>query len=239
VLTVALLALLIRRRAFRELPLFTANLCFELFGEIAECAVLYLFPDRYLCFYLITVVLDALLYFCVLAELGRNLLRYNRRASSPQFLAILLFVPAALITFVMAKWTLPAGRSPLSGFYYLLMRAYEILQFAAFLTLAWWSDLQKLRWPERELRVAAGLGIGSVTLLVIAILHTRWAAGPVYHLLDQASVVIYLIVLMYWLHGFWFESSQAQEIPERDAVPARSGAVRHSPTDSKRRFRLA
>ena len=239
VLTAALLALLIRRRAFRELPLFTAYLGFELFCEIAGFAVLYFFPGRYLCFFLIIIFLDTLLYFGALAELGRNLLRYNRRASSPQFLAILLFVLAALITFVMAKWTLPAGRSSLSGFYYLQMRVCETLEFAAFLALAFWSDLQKLRWPERELRVTAGFGIYSLSSFVIAILHSRWAAGPAYHLLDQAGEVIYLFVMMYWLHGFWFESSQAPEIQERDAVPARSSAVRHSPTDSKRRFRLA
>jgi hypothetical protein len=146
------------KRVFRPTPVFFAFVCFDLVSSAAGLAMLHHagFSESYLHFYLLYLAVNFLLYFRVLAELGKNLLRFNRVSRPYGMLAVLLFAAAAVPLCALSKWTAVPGRSPFSNGYYLAMRAGEALTFAGFLALISWSSLRKFRWPERELRIATG-----------------------------------------------------------------------------------
>jgi hypothetical protein len=83
--------------------------------------------------------------------------------------------------------------------YAILMQLLAVLRGVFLLTLVWWSSLQRLRWPTRELRIVTGLGFYIVATLCVAILHTHNMGGMQYHWLDQLLVGGYLWTLSYWM----------------------------------------
>lgn len=207
-LYLALFVSLSARRTFKALPLFCAYLICGGFAFIIAEAILLFAPGFYLRFFIVYIAVDGLLYFCVLEELGRNVLRYNRVIPPHWFVIVLLFALFALLAIFLAGWTVPTARSLLSAYYYQEMRIIEILEFAGFLALVCWSSLRKLSWPNRELRLATGFGLSTLVWFLIAILHALWTTGAAYHWLDQAGQAVYLAVLVYWLHYFWIEADR-------------------------------
>ena len=200
----ALVVAMFGKSAMRTSPFFFAYVCFDL---VASAAVLVIYQRTgFSVWYWQSLVLtyagDFLLYFCVLAELGKNLLRINRNALPRWQLATWIFAGAAVLIFALSRWTAEPGRSWLSNMYLFGMRATAIVQFAGFLALISWSSLRKLRWPERELQIATGLGINVFAWFLVALLHAWWTSGPAYHWLDQGGQAVQLIALAYWLHFF-------------------------------------
>lgn len=213
-----LVATMASKRAFRSSPLFFAYVCFDLAATAAGLAI-YLdvgLSMRYWSIFLLGIAADFLLYFCVLAELGKNLLRINRNALPRWQLATWIFAGAAVLIFALSRWTAEPGRSWLSNMYLFGMRATAIVQFAGFLALISWSSLRKLRWPERELQIATGLGINVFAWFLVALLHAWWTSGPAYHWLDQGGQAVQLIALTYWLHFFLI--SAPREDPARKSA---------------------
>ena len=78
----ALLAAMAGKRIFRSTPVFFAYLCFDLGSTAAALAISRSsgFSVGYLRFFLFAYAGDLLLYLCALAELGKNLLRFNRNS---------------------------------------------------------------------------------------------------------------------------------------------------------------
>lgn len=200
----ALVVAMFGKSAMRTSPFFFAYVCFDLGASAAGLAI-YLdvgLSMRYWSIFLFGIAGDFLLYFFVLAELGKNLLRLNR-ASQPYWQAAAgFFAGASVLIFALSRWTVVPDRSFFSNAYVLGMRATAVLQFAGFLALISWSSLRKLRWPERELQIATGLGINVFAWFLVALLHARWTSGPAYHWLDQAGQAADLAALAYWLHFF-------------------------------------
>jgi hypothetical protein len=142
-LNVALGTVLVGKRIFRHFPVFFFYICFEFVSDSAGLLVLHRFPGWYPLFYLIDDALDTLLYLGILVEIGKNLLRYNQtRLSRQRFVAIPLFALAFMLALFSIGRTTPWGNSPLAAFYYLQTQEVEVLEFAAFLALAWWSSLR-------------------------------------------------------------------------------------------------
>jgi hypothetical protein len=178
--------------------------CFDLVSSAAGLAIYHYsgFSNGYLRFFFFGLAVDFLLYLCVLAELGKNVLHYNRETFS-RLIVFLFFLWAAVCIGSFSSWALVPSRSLLSSIYFLAMRAAEILQFAGFLALITWSSLCKFRWPDRELHIATGFAFDALVWLVVCLLHAQWRAGPAYHRVDQAGAAVDLLVLAYWLHYFW------------------------------------
>ena len=173
---------------------------------VVECAGLLVdryLPGWYLHFVLFVIVADFIIYFYVLAEVGKHLLRFNRIDASYWQVAFLLFVLAVAGIGALTKWAVFPHHSLLSDIYVVTMRATEVLAFAGFLALIGWSSLRKLSWPDRELHIATGFGFRSLAWFVVCLLHTQWSDGEAYHRLDLAGQIAELIVLAYWLHYFW------------------------------------
>jgi hypothetical protein len=222
-LSFALVALMTYRRVFRSLPLFFTYVCFDLAAGAAALAI-YDWSGASIWYwrsFLLQLVGDSLIYFCVLVEMGKNLLRFNRESRLHGKLAVLLFGAAAVTIGALASWTVAPGRSLLLNICFFGMRVNGDLQFAGFLALAGWSGLRKLRWPDRELRIATGFGFIAFVWFLISLLHSRWSTGPVYYWLYQAGEVAGSITVAYWLHAFWFESDA--QTSTRDAYLAREG----------------
>jgi hypothetical protein len=107
------------------------------------------------------------------------------------------------LAFVLAgslnKWTIPTQFPILDMLYLVLMQLLAVLRVVFLLTLVWWSSLQGLRWPTRELRIVTGLGFYIIATLSVAILHSHNMGGMEYHWLDQLLVGAYLWTLSYWI----------------------------------------
>ncbi|MGH9560093.1 MAG: hypothetical protein ACRD3S_01440, partial [Terracidiphilus sp.] len=157
----------------------------------------------YWCFFLAWLVGNCLLYFGVLAEMGKNLLCSNGKSIPRWPLAVLLFAAASALVLAVARWTNAPGRSTLSNLCFVGLRANGALEFAGFLALVSWSNFRKLHWPQRELHIATGCGFLTFVAFLISILMFQWNTGPVYYGIYEAGQATELIVLAYWLRYFW------------------------------------
>jgi len=210
----ALLVLLVSQRTYRTLPAFFSYQVWCLCSGIAGFAVLRFFPHDYLRFYLLNISGDALFQLVVLLELGRVVLRHNRVAAPRRTVMLLLLMTAILMIWSLAKWTLPE-HLPQPFFLALRMRQlFSVLQFASLLALVWLSTLRGLRWPERALQVASGLGFYFLIDLAVMILHTHQSFGHQYVSLDYVASFSYLGVLAYWVFCF-----AHNERDHREATP--------------------
>lgn len=216
ILGAALFAVLIHRRVFRGLPLFVVWMAYSPATCLSGLAIARYAPACYAPFWFVSTAIDTLFYLCVLVALGKSILRYNR-ASSSMTMALLLFALLTVLTSALSQWTLP---SYLSFFWKLGLRSFQattILQLAGLLTLISWSNLRKLRWRERELRVVTGMGVWTIVAFGFLILQTHGLSGPRYHWLGLLAPTSVLGVLIYWLHYFWFEPSSLPVTPRHSA----------------------
>jgi hypothetical protein len=208
-----LVALLVHGRVYRRLPVFfwfmTWNLCCDATMLFAFCRVS---VDAYLRFYLVSLTLETLLEFAVLAELGLVVLRYNRARAPRRSMLLLLLMVATLLVWSLARWSAPQNLPQLSQLYIHMRQAFAILRVAFLLAIAWWNSLQDLRWPDEALRVATGIGFYSIVELAVNIAHTRQSYGPAYQYLDEAMVLSYLGTVFYWVLSFGQKEEKRQKI---------------------------
>lgn len=197
-----LLALLVHRRIFRVLPIFFVYSVCCLGSEAACWFILRYSPGSYLRFYLVDMTADFLFQFAILAELAASVLRHNRGIRAGRVLLALLMALSCTLLWFLAKWVNPSGLPLDQMLYVILLQAFAVLRVAAMLAIVWWSSLQGLQWPERELRVASGLGFYSVVCLAVIVLHTHNMDGTQYHWLDQIQAFSYFCVLSYWVLFF-------------------------------------
>lgn len=239
VLASLLVAALASKRVFRSSPAFFTYIGFDLAATAIGLAF-YLrsgFSHWYWGYLAFTLAGDFLLYFFVLAELANNLLRINRGALPRWKLAAWIFAGASVLIFALSRWTVVPDRSFFSNTYILAMRATAVLQFAGFLSLVLWSSLRKLHWPERELYILSGLGIGTFAWFLVALLHAQWTSGTVYHWLDQAGQTADLFVLAYWLR--YFLISAPRERPTRKSTEERDSRRSRDASEMVSRLDLA
>ncbi len=212
---------------FRQLPVFFASMCFDL-GVSGLGLAIYLLaksPARYDLYGCFAYPIDLLCYFLILRELGIKILRFNREPRPQAVVGVLLFSAILLPFMGMTAWNTVPGRSLSWNVLCLEIRAYDLLTFAGVLALLMWSSLRRLRWPERELRIATGLACDTFVWFLIALLQARWNVGPVYAALYEAGQVADILMLAYWLHGFWAEPSRQAAVAEESARSRRNNTV--------------
>lgn len=206
----ALIALLLYRRAWRTLPIFSIYCVWDLSLDAANVAVRHFSPDSYLVTYLTETAIDSALQFCVLVELTWSVLR-PIRASLPR--AALVVIAGVILAVGTAIWpfsNMTAGELlPLMRVLIHLLQTVTILRIIFFLALAGCSQLLSLSWKDRELQVATGLGIYSTVSLGVAMLGTHDPTYAHYSYLNQFAVGSYICSLLYWVVSF------AQKEPAR------------------------
>jgi len=193
-----LLGLVIWKRVYRTLPVFSCFFAWCLLSD-GGMAVASRFPNAYLQATLVNITVDALFQLAILAELGRVVVRHNHVTPPSRAAIVLLTVLAFVLTGSLNKWVVPTQLPITYILYQVLMQLFAVLRVVFLLTLVWWSSLQGLHWPSRELRIVTGLGVYIMATLCIAILHSHNMGGIQFHWLDQLLVAIYLWTLAYWI----------------------------------------
>lgn len=210
VLVTVFLAVLIWRRFYRRLPLFVAYGAYTFLLALVALAFSSR-PSDYLLVWGVGTTIDTLFYLCVLVELGRSVLRYNRASPPPAGFVWLLFLGASVPIGLLTQWP---DMTRLQLAYQLVLRVMQataVLETAALLTVAWWSGLMKLHWPECELRLVVGMGSWALVELCVLLLHEHGLIGPGYHWLDLLTPAFTLGVFIYWLHYFWLDPGSLTE----------------------------
>lgn len=239
VLASLLVAAMASKRAFRSSPAFFAYVGFDLVSSTLGLAI-YLrsgISHWYWGSFIAEIAGDFLLYFWVLLETAKNLLRANQKDPPLTRFAVWIFLGSAVLIFALSRWTGVPNHSFFSNAYILGIRADSVLQFAGFLALILWSSLCKLHWPERELNIATGLGVNVFAWFLVALLHAQWSSGPAYHWLDQGGQAIQLFVLAYWLR--YFLLSAPGERPTRKSVEGRESPRSCNESETVSRLDLA
>jgi hypothetical protein len=193
-----LLSVLLYKRIYRSLPIFCIFLVWCLLSDVGMAIALRL-PNAYLPATLISLTGDALFQLAILAELGRAVLRHNHVAPPSRVVLVLLGLLACVIAGILNNWTVPLEYPFLSMLYLVLLQLFAALRVVFLLTLVWWTSVQKLRWPTRELQILTGLGVYIMVTLCVVILHTHNMATMQYHWLDQLLVASYLFALCFWI----------------------------------------
>ena len=198
----ALLIVLMWRGIGWRLPWFCGYIAWSMVSDVAAWLTMAYSPTWYVRFYFYEVVVDCVLQFAVLLELGWSVLRFmhaelDRRnvwlAGSILFLAGMMLWPWAA-TGVWEHFTQP-GRALMQ-----IQLTMGLLRIVCLVAIAAVSQFFAIGWRDRELFVAAGLGFYSLCSLVVTVVQFRMAAHS--WLLDLVSSAAYIGVLLYWIVQF-------------------------------------
>ena len=210
-----ILGLLIFRRVFKTLPLFSFYLAWSLINDIGQYLLARQFPKAQLQIYLVYSIIDTIFMICVLFEVSMSVLKPIRNLL-PRWaiLAVgLLFAIASGAVWVLVKFP---GFDKLSGSYQVIVHlnlTSAIIRIVFFLMLAGLSQLLSIGWRDRELQIATGFGFYALAGLSVALFHLNQGVTPAlvpqYHQLDQLLSASYVCSVGYWIISF------AQKVPER------------------------
>jgi hypothetical protein len=238
---VALIALLIRVRAFASLPAFFIYICWNLLSDstlfFARNSIPAITDFRV---FEVQMVIDSAMIFAVLVELAWSVLR-PVRSSLPKgsWIAIVVVVAlAGLLIWPIAGFAIPDYQSALGRNFFRLQQTFAILRVIIFLAIAGFSQMLSIGWRNRELQVASGLGLYSMVSLAVTIVHThQLVTSAPYHWLDFLSSASYVAALGYWVYSFATKEAVRQEFsPQMQqlflAVAGAARADRVSITDS-------
>lgn len=212
------IGLVIYRRIYKTLPLFS---CYLLWLLLIQGASAYFasHPSSGPVFervYFGASIVDTTLVVCVLIELSMSVLR-PIRSSLPRWTFFVM--SGLLIGLFLAIWPFakPPGLSgllPINQHIVHLDITASVLRILFFLGLAGCSQLLSLGWRDRELQIATGLGFYSLVSLSVTLLHMNQGAGTeeakrIYYILDEVVAGSYVVSMLYWVVSF------AQKVPER------------------------
>jgi hypothetical protein len=226
----AVVALLIYRRAWKNFPVFCTYLAWTLLSDTGNFIVRRSFGKHYLAIYLIETSIDAALQFGILVELMWSVLRPIRKSLSPLTLLIIALLILGLGG-VIWPFTGIEQWARLAPDWRILIRVQQstaILRILIFLLIAGLSQLLSISWRDRELQIATGLGIYSIISVTVEALHAHQVYGPAYRHLNEFVVISYLGSLLYWAVSFATQESKRREFtPEiQNALLAMAGAAR-------------
>lgn len=210
-----LIGLVLFRRTYKTLPIFSSYLVWSFFSDPIEILLIRHFQGAGLRIYLASAILDSIFMFCVLIEVSMSVLK-PLRAWLPVWMmgAIgLLIAMAGGLSWQLVSFPGLPGDYQTLGHLQLTVAAVRVLFF---LVLAGFSQLLSIGWRDRELQIATGFGFYAIASLFVALLqlHMNQAAGTPelkqqYNLLEAIVAGSYVCSLVYWSVCF------AQKAPER------------------------
>jgi hypothetical protein len=209
-----LLALLLHKRLARTLPIFVAYNVYGLVFDLIDMAVMRKAPDARLPQWIAGMIVETVFFLLVVVELGKNVVRFNRNLPTSRVLAAAFFAVSTLILLGIVRWGGPPANYPLLWRIGLrLNHITTVLQVASVCTLAAWSGLLRMRWPDRELHLVTGMGIWTVVSLAVLMIHNNGVYDTYhYRWIDLVTTVTCVGVLAWWIHCFWFEPTRTERI---------------------------
>jgi hypothetical protein len=216
----AVIGLILYKRTWLNLPVFSAYCVFLLVNDVLLYVVRDAFPAKYLSVYLIEIVLESAFEFGVLVELTWSVLRPLRDSLSRKFLIVVAFMIVILGAFIwpftgiQQLGSLSAEMSSLVR----LLQTVSVLRVLFFLALSGCSQLLSIGWRDREMQIATGLGFASIVSLGVEIMHSHGAMGS-YHRLNQVVVVGYVCSVLYWVICFAQKEAERREFtPQMQSI---------------------
>lgn len=214
----ATIALLIYKRIYRILPVFSLYLAWSLLSDVSEVELMQHLPNSALKIYFIFAIIDSVFQFAVLLELSMAVLR-PVRAQLPRWALIVVGIIIAMICGAIWPFVKPVDLKLLthdSAMLIQLQQTFAVLRILFFLALAGLGQFLSIGWRDRELQIATGLGFYSLVSLSVSVMHAQQALAShaqkvQFHILDLMVVASYVCSLSYWIFSF------AQKVPERRA----------------------
>ena len=199
------LALVLYRRIWRELPVFSGYIAWNLATDIVNLWMMMRLPDTFVRLYFFELFTDSILQLMVVIELAWTVLR----PILPDRGRITLLMLSGLIALLaLILWPITGGLvqlnlSPPRSILVHAEQMISILRVLCFLGLAVFSQVLALGWKDRPFQVAAGLGVFSLVSLAVTVLHVHSGPQyPSYHWLDRLTGLSYLGALLYWIIRF-------------------------------------
>lgn len=224
------LGLLLYRRIWRNFPLFFV---YSIWTLAANAVVYILFRfnfSGYAGAYLVLMLGDSILLFCVLVEIGWSILRPLRPSLSRRTPFIIGAVILALGVAIWPFATVTAPHGTASNLVSLmhLQQTFYVLRVLVFLALAAFSQFLSIGWRDRELQIVTGLGITSLVSLAVAMLHAYPSMRAQYSRLNELVIASYLCSLLYWTVSFCQKEEERREFtPQMQSLLlAMAGAAR-------------
>lgn len=228
---VILLLILLRRRLYREFPVFTGYVAFTLLTPAFVFVTLHLMHANtanlsgnpaYFRVYLAVDAAETLLEFGVLIEIARNVFQPHRRSLPRSSLVIFggLLVAGCIVTYILGGHGAPGVMlNRMGNFFDKAERYWAILRIVCFLITVAFAQLLSINWKNHVLQLATGLAFYGAVDLIVELAKARLSGGPsnvaAYHaqfrLLDQFRLVGYLSTLIYWSWSFARKEAKRKE----------------------------
>jgi hypothetical protein len=197
--------------------------------------------DIYSRFYFTVTVLDYLLQFLLVLEIGRNVFAPSKR--SLPFRLWPIVTAAVTICTIIAAFFSPRlqgnGLDTPTQWLWSVTLGLAVLKVLLFVALAGFAQLLGIGWKNRVLQLASGLAFyGATSLLVqLAINHLRYVNQASYEAhyvwLTEIQSGAYLCTLLFWTWAF-----SRNEAPRKDFTPQMQ-EVLVTIAESAKRTRLA
>jgi hypothetical protein len=237
----ALLAILLYRRTYKAFPVFCLYIAWCLVSDLADY---YVNGHFRLATITATAAVDlaitSLFQVGVLLEVSRSVLRPMAKFLPRWTLPAIGLLIVAIVAAVWPLAKIPGSQAfnPASRLLIHFQQSFSILIILFFLVLAGCSQLLSIGWKDRELQIATGLGVYSMTSLAVALMHTHQSAVSQYrqyHLLDNLQSGVYFCSLSYWVFSFLQQEAERREFtPQMQSfLLAVAGSARSARLDLK------
>ena len=213
----AVLALLLFRRIYKTLPVFSLYLAWSIINDIGVFLLIRHFPDKDLQIYLISYAVDAVLMFCILIEISMSVLAPIRN-SLPRWTG--LKVAALVLCLCGIVWFFTKSTAyadlPLKQATIHVQLTTAIVRVLYFVVLAALSQFLSLSWRDRELQIATGFGIYSIASLMVQLVNLNPNLWPSmtqaqFHILQEIASTSYVLSLLYWAYSFAQAEAERRE----------------------------
>jgi hypothetical protein len=209
----AIIGLLIHRKIWRKLPIFSVYCVWALLSDGGTAAIRLFHPGWYnIKFFAGETVIDFALQLCVLVELAWSVLHplHNRlsRKALPVLAAAIVLLGVGIWPFAGISIALPSQEW---RFVFQLQQTASILRVVFFLLLAGFSQLLCLGWRDRELQVATGFGFYSIVSLAVAALSAHQSTVVQIRNLYLLVALSFVCSLTYWVASFAQKEAERRE----------------------------
>jgi hypothetical protein len=210
------LSLILYKRVFKTLPLFSSYLLWSLINDSVAFLLIRHYPSSSLQIFFLSTIIDSVFMFCVLIELSMSVLR-PVRALLPRWAILAVGLLIGLSCAVIWPFAKSPGLEHMNPQFQVIVHlqlTISVIRIVYFLVLAACSQLLSIGWKDREVQVATGFGFYALASLSVAVLHINLGAGtPIldrhFHILDAFVGASYIGSMVYWSICF------AQKVPER------------------------
>ena len=212
-----LLAVLLARGRFRQMPFFSALIASNIVETVTLFCIFRAGTDTaYYYAYWGFALLEAGLKLAVLYEVADSVYRpVGIWARDVRFQISLLACASVLAALVLAWWASPPAKTFLESFVIrgnLFIAVLLSMLFAAILAT---SSQVGLAWRNHIWQVALGLGVYSMITFVVEGMHSYFGfAGHValYTLLSRIRIAVYVGLLCYWIQMIWLNEPKRRPV---------------------------